>query len=64
MPQELSRRGSTSVRDIRELVEIARREKRTLVINVGKGPGGGVVVVATGKRANLLRKLADEYSEV
>jgi len=63
MPPDLGK-GRTNVKDIRELVKIANRERQTLVINVGKGPSAGVVVVATGKRAALLRKLCEEYNEL
>jgi hypothetical protein len=60
----IANRGTTSVRDVRELVRIANRERQTLVINIGKGPSAGVVVVATGKRAALLKKIAEEYNEL
>jgi hypothetical protein len=63
MPPDVSK-GRTSIRNVRELVELANREKKTLVINVGRGPSAGVVVVATGKRAALLRRLCEVYNEL
>jgi hypothetical protein len=56
--------GSTKIHDIRELVRVANARKETLVVNMDRGDQKAVVVVATGKRATLLRRLAEEFSEV
>jgi hypothetical protein len=61
----IEKEGATHVKDIRDLVKLADEKQNTLVINMDRYiKSGAVVVVATGKKASLLRKLAETFSEV
>lgn len=60
----MEKAGSTKERDVRALVRMADEKQRTLVVNMDRGSQQAVVVVATGKRAALLRKLVEEFSDI
>ena len=58
----MEKQGTTHVTDIRDLANKAKREDRTLVVRMTKYDA--LVVVATGKRAQLLMKLVEEFNEL
>jgi hypothetical protein len=57
----IEKEGTTHATDIRDLVRQARAQDGTLVVTMKKYDA--VVVVATGKKAGLLKKLTEEFSE-
>jgi hypothetical protein len=66
----MEKRGSTGQSDIRELIKQANAEEKILVVNFDgftKYASGnykpGVVIVATGDRAALLREFIEKISE-
>jgi thioredoxin reductase len=58
--ENMEKQATTSINDIRKLVEKSEKDQKTLVISVGDS---GVAIIATGSRARLLRRLIKEFDD-